>query len=60
VAHLLQKAIEAMKEVSVASKVHVTDQGGAGVKVGTSLEQILHMSKPSHVGGAEASHQGVN
>jgi hypothetical protein len=57
---LLQKAIEAMKEVSVASKVHVTDQGGAGVKVGTSLEQILHMSKPSHVGGAEASHQGVN
>jgi hypothetical protein len=60
VALLLQKALEAMKEVSAAGNAPTADQGKSGAKGVSSLEQISHMSKPAHVGGAESSHQGVN
>jgi hypothetical protein len=49
VAQLPQKAFEAIKEVTAASKVPTADQGVPGGKGASSLEQIHNMYTPTHV-----------
>jgi polynucleotide 5'-kinase involved in rRNA processing len=60
VAHLLQKAFEAMKEATASSKALVVDHSVPGSKGVESLEMIQNMSKPTHVESVETSQQATH